>query len=222
MLGKVVNHKGVAADCSYAVWAAQGHERLIYAFDAIGPETAVKAVFATMVGNATKLEVLTQKRTPGLVFKDSAVSYGCHKETLLQHPALFRWHFFPQITPDDPYVVCYAFRREEQEPLTPGTEWYEDAPLQAHFHQVLEQHTIWPCRRAWAGALLQHGYAHRRVVPLKHTANLHYAYLISVNGWDAVLQEALDKGALAFPSWEPAPDASWGQGRRQSAPVPAH
>lgn len=220
MLGRVVNHKGVGADCSYAVWGEKrGSETLIYACDAIGPETAVKAVFATMVGNASKLELLIRRRTPGLVFKDGALAYGCHKEMLLQHPALFRWHFFPQITPDDPYLILYDFQREGPEPLTEGSAWYAYPPLQEHFYQALEQHTIWPCRRAWAGALLQRGYDHQLVARLQHTDNLRYAYILLLNGWDEVLQEALDHGELTFPSWEPAP--SQGHGHGKAALVPA-
>ncbi len=213
MLGRVVNHKGIGADCSYGVWGEKrGDQSLLYAFDAIGPETAVKAVFATMVGNASKLHLQVKRRAPGLVFKDDALAYGCHKEVLMQHPALFRWRFFPQITPDDPYLILYDFKREGQEPLTEWIEWYEYQPLQEHFYQALEQHTIWPCRREWVGALLKRGYGHQLVAPLKHTDNLRYAYIITLNGWDEVLGEALEEDELAFPTWEPL-DPTRGNGR---------
>ncbi len=189
----IQNHKGIQGQCSYAVWSETGHRSMIYAFDTIGGESTVKAVFASVFGRSGRLELKVRRYNPGQVYLDEALgSYRCHKETLVQRPTLYRWNFYAEPHPDDPYVMCFDFRKEG-----------EDAPAHqpeiSAFYQALERHTIWPLRQEWAAVMFRRGLDAGLIRNLSHTDNLAYAYLVKRTGWDEVLEKAVMNQELVMP-----------------------
>jgi len=191
-LYKIQNHKGIQGQCSYAVWGGTNRRTMIYAFDALGGESTVKAVFASVFGRSGRVELKVQRYKPGQVYIDEALAgYRCHKETLTQHPSLYRWHFYAEPHPDDPYVIGFDFKNGEDMPA-------HQSEVGA-FYQALERHTIWPIREAWATPLFQRGKAAGLIRSLHHTDNVAYAYVLGRTGWAEVLEQAVLDGALSMP-----------------------
>ena len=187
------NHKGIQGQCSYAVWSETGRRSMIYAFDTIGGESTVKAVFASVFGRSGRLALGVARYQPGQVYIDEALGgYRCHKETLVQRPTLYRWNFYAEPHPDDPYVIYFDFCEEGED--TPAHQSEVGA-----FYQVLEQHTIWPIRIAWAAPMFRRGQAAGLVRGLSHTKNIAYAYLVKLTGWDEVLEQSRKADELVMP-----------------------
>jgi hypothetical protein len=197
------NHKGIQGQCSYAVWSKTGRRSTIYAFDTLGGESTVKAVFASVFGRSGRLALEVARYQPGQVYIDEALGgYRCHKETLVQRPTLYRWNFYAEPHPDDPYVIFFDFLGEN---ANPSNEMVGEKPGPLHqseigaFYQVLEQHTIWPILPQWAKTLFKRGKAAGLIRDLSHTKNIAYAYLVKRTGWEEVLEQAVVDGALSMP-----------------------
>ena len=190
----IQNHKEIQGKCSYAVWNG-GREKTIYAFDTIGGESTVKAVFASVFGRSGRLGLNVQRHQPGQVYIDEALGgYRCQKETLVQHPSLYRWHFFATPGANDPYLIFFDFCKQGTED-TPAHQ-----PAVKAFHQVMERHTIWPIRDVWAEEMFKRGRETGLVQPLDHTPNIAYAYTAAQTGWGEVLDKAAVTGVLSMPS----------------------
>jgi hypothetical protein len=199
----IQNHKGIPGQCSYAVWSETGRRSTIYAFDTIGGESTVKAVFASVFGRSGRLDLKVRRYRPGQVYIDQALGgYRCHKETLVQHPTLYRWDFYAEPHPDDPYVIFFDFLGEN---VNPSNQMVGEEPGPLHqseidaFYQAMEQHTIWPIRPPWAKMLFKRGKAAGLIRDLSHTKNIAYAYLVKRTGWAEVLEKAVMNQELVMP-----------------------
>jgi|GEM_PF-1523124 len=188
----VTNHQGVRAECSFLVAASRDD---LYAFDAIGPEVAVKAVFATAFGQSKRFTFGGQYRGKNLRYYhralDTALSYEVDKAVLLQKPHLYRYTFRPAPRPGDPYVIVYGLQ-----------DWPDYTPLHALYWAL--QQTPWPVTVPWIPHLLTCGMESGLVEPLGYGGRATFAFRISVVGWDEVLDREARAGNLAIP----APDAS--------------
>ena len=191
-LYKIQNHKGIQGQCSYAIWGGDNSRTMLYAFDAIGGESVVKAVFASVFGRSGRLELKVKRYKPGQVYIDDALGgYRCHKEVLVQQPTLYRWHVYPEPHPDDPYLIFFDFQGDAERPVHQSAE--------NACYQVLEQHTIWPARQVWAATLFRRGREAGLIRPLNHTDNLAYAYVLARTGWDEILDQAVTCNNLPLP-----------------------
>lgn len=170
ILQTLKNPQGMAAQCSYVVY----DDNTLYALDLIGPESAVKALAASIYEKNRRL--LWGHRAyladPGLV--------GTGKETLCQRPHLYRWHFSVRPSPNEPLVLVYGFGRQ-----TP-----EQALLAA-----LQQHTPWPARPDWE-LLYQAGLETDLVLPLKTAGSVVFAFHLVSAGWEKVLDTLAKSGEL--------------------------
>ncbi len=176
-LFKVMNHKGITAMASYAIYDKECQE--LYAFDVIGGETTVKAVFATVKGQSGRLSIQPEgQRYALLVHTVNELCYKVDKQTLARDPALFRWQFRVEPTPNDPYLLLYGFAGNA------------GAPAGQLLIELLRQYTAWPVLPCWWPQLFGLGERAGLISPLAHTDNVAFAWKVQVGGWDAVLGEA--------------------------------
>ncbi len=185
---KVENNKGVTGHGSYVVYVAEGQEQRLYAFDVIGSEAAVKALFAgfyqSRQGRLT-FTGLRGRHAPTTLFRDEALQYKVEKEALKSGPTLHRWHFKAVPQASDPYLAVYGFAGSDQ------------TAAQA-LYNALQNYTVWPVRPDWAVPLYAAGVEQALLQPLRATANLAFAYRLHLCGWNAIIDTLAKAGALSL------------------------
>jgi len=182
----VTNHQGVRADCSYLVY----DKEQVYAFDAIGPEVAVKAIFATAFGQSKRFTFGGHYRDTALRYLyrglDRELSYEVEKQTLLSQPNLYRYNFRTAPRPGDPYSIVYSLE-----------EWADYTPRHALYWAL--QQTPWPIDARWTACLLQRGLETGLVEELKCSGRAAFAFKVQTLGWDEVLDSEAQAGTLYIP-----------------------
>ena len=185
---KVENNKGVTGHGSYAVYVAEGQDQRLYAFDVIGSEAAVKALFAgfyqSRQGRLTFMG-LRGGKAPTTLFRDEAVQYKVEKEALKSGPTLHRWHFRAIPKASDPYLAVYGFVGSDQ-------------TAEQALYNALQNYTVWPVRPAWAAALYAAGEEQDLLQPLRATANLAFAYRLHLSGWHTLIDTLAKVGELSL------------------------
>ncbi len=181
---KIENNKGVTGHGSYAVYFAEGAEQRLYAFDVIGSEAAVKALFAGFYQNRQgRLTFTGLRQHPLMLFRDEALQYRVEKEALKTGPTLHRWHFRAVPKASDPYLAVYGFAASDQ------------TAAQA-LYNALQNYTVWPVRREWAAPLYAAGMEQQLLQPLRATQNLSFAYRLYLSGWNTVIDTLAQAGEL--------------------------
>lgn len=174
------NGNGMAIKSSYCVWNKQSR---YIAFDALGAETAVKAVFATVnngrgIGSMTlKLSNYRQERLAKLL----NTNYVTDKKALLQDPTYHRWHFRAEIPKDAAYTYIY------------GVGGYD--VVREQFYRAM-QRSIYPIQRDWVDALFQRGLHTRAITSLKYTPNMSFGFEIDLNPWSEIIDQMIKHGDI--------------------------
>ena len=183
-LWTVINHEGMQAETSYAVYDRD----TIYAFDAVGAQVAVKAIKSGFLGRSGNLKFVVHGHKMKMLSRHDALEYVLKKETILQGPNCYRYHFKPASTPDDPFIPFWGIEEQVSE-----TEM---------FYRAFQKFTSLPIIPAWAGQYFKKGIDARLIMTLKPTGNLGYAYLINndVEGLSQAINEIISYGRLTFDS----------------------
>jgi hypothetical protein len=142
----------------------------------VGAQTAVKAIWASVISRRTPL-TLDYKT----IYGDGDAEYVVLRHTLAQ--GVHRWVLFPDPGPSAPYLLLI--------PL-------QGLTTEAQLVHLLNQHTLWPVRAEWGETLLERGKAENLVVELIVYGNLPWAYAVNPIGWDEVIDAAAQAGDLAF------------------------
>ena len=179
---KIRNKDGMSV---YAHAMAVTPNNTIAFLSIVGALTAVKAIWASVISRKTPLYVdayRKQRKYKG----DGDVDYVVFKQSLEQ--GLHHWVLFP-----DPDTAPFLL-------LLPSN----GASPQELLVQGLNQHTLWPVKEEWADPLWEatHGVSvpkeQRLIRKLAVSGNLEWAYLVSPDGWDDVIDRLAQDGALRF------------------------
>lgn len=183
---KVTNHQGVQADCSYLVC----DNNQVYAFDALGAEVAVKAIFASAFGQSKRFTFTGNYRDTALRYchreLDRSLGYEVEKQALLTNPNLYRYCFKAPPRPGDPYLIVYGLE-----------DWRAATPLHALYWAL--QQRPWPIDARWTAHLFECGTKSGLVEKLQIAGRAKFAFKVQVQGWDALLDQAARSGDLYIP-----------------------
>lgn len=189
---KIRNNKGMAATVTAA---ALTDSDTIAFLSIVGAQTAVKAIWASVVGRQAHL-MIGQRGHKSYV-GDSEMEYVTIK--LSPASGVHHWVIYPDPQPDDLFVL-----------LLPLNDGRSKGQLLV---ELLNQHTLWPARPEWAEELWKRGRdlreanvvddfpkkdVPRLVHKLKVYGSLEWAYAVSTVGWDDVIDRAVKDGTLPF------------------------
>jgi hypothetical protein len=165
------NPDGMECFASYLV---RTYDNEILAVDLIGAETAVKAVWASLMArrhiNYGYQRLVLQANRSWMTVREKLDNNG---------PGLVRWHVMPRI--DDDSVVVFG--------------WNNVIPFPQALYGVLSRHSVWPVLPEWSEALFALGHEHNLIRPL-HADGCDYAYLVNLSGWDNALDEGVKNGLI--------------------------
>lgn len=171
----IKNKHGMTALCDGA--ALTNDRRIVY-LSVIGAQTAVKAIWASVV--ARRPVYIRYCQACG----EEGVDYVVLKYVLAQN--VHRWVMFPNPSSDAPYL-----------PLLPLCGM--DAP--ALLPHLLNQHTIWPAKQVWGKVLMTRGLK-AGLVKECQSFGIPWAYTVCPTGWDEVIDAAARAGELTFKGGE--------------------
>jgi len=172
---RIKNNKGMMAPATAA--AVTPDDRIAF-LSLVGALTAIKAVWASTISRRSPLSISGCHKW---LYGDDDVEYLVVKRTLA--PGLYNWVLYPEPGPTAPYLLLVPLRgMSEQEQLI----------------HLLNQHTLWPVREAWAETLWERGLDGKLIQKLVTYGNLAWAYAVSPVGWDTVIDEAAKAGLLPF------------------------
>lgn len=173
---RIKNNKGMMAQVGAA---ATTEEHRIAFLSIVGAQTAVKAIWASVVSRRSPLRIGHDYRA---VYGDRDVEYLVLKQGLA--PGLHHWVMYPEPNPAAPYLLLV--------PLN-GTS------AEQQLVRLLNQHSLWPVRAEWEKILWDEGRQARLVQKLEVQGDrLPWAYAVSTIGWDDVIDEAAKAGSLTF------------------------
>jgi hypothetical protein len=175
-LKQVHNADGMAARYSYAAY----HDDELLAIDLIGAESEVKALAATLIQHKwVKLSgTWGRKRVCGETEIDVL------RTTLEDRPALYCYHVMPAPSENALMLAVYGW----EEVIAPA-----NALIGA-----LANWTVWPTLPEWGEPLYRLGREAGLVKALDHKG-LDYAFAVSTQGWDGLIDRAIKAGGLTFP-----------------------
>lgn len=153
-----------------------------------GAQTAVKAIWASVINNRTPLYAQGPELSYGKKIKgDDNIEYVVDKHTLC--PGLHHWVIQPECLPNAAFY-----------PMLPIGEM---KPEEVLVH-VLQRHTLWPVRDydedpEWGKLLFEKGSEEGLVAPMDTYGKLEWAYQVFPVGWDDIIDELAASGELTFP-----------------------
>ncbi len=177
---RIKNKQGMVALTDGA--AVTSNHKIAY-LSLVGAQTAVKAIWASVISRRTPLTLHYKT-----VYGDPDVEYVVLRHSTgvaAQRPyaqGVHRWVLFPDPGPTAPYLLLVPLQgRTAEEQLV----------------HLLNQHTLWPVKLEWGATLLARGQAGKLVQELD-AHGLPWAYAVSPIGWDEVIDAAAKAGELAF------------------------
>ena len=170
------NSKGMYAKCSYMIWT---QEKEYIAFDMIGVDVAVKAIWSTIHNNSGNGTLTLKRDRNDRIHKyvDPKVSYVREKELLFQDPPLYRWHIRPKITKDCDHRFIYGFDKNIE-------------TIEQQFYLAMQQ-SIFPIQRNWVEKLMQKGNEMGVISTLEHTHSVSAAFMINMNMWKDIIHKMI-------------------------------
>ena len=110
-LSIIYNSKGMAAKSSYAVW---NENNQYVAFDALGAEVAVKAIWSAInqgrgVGKLAYKESYRNKQ----ITKLDDVSYSVSKTAVFKNPIYHRWHIRAEVLKNASSTYIYGYTNDD-------------------------------------------------------------------------------------------------------------
>jgi hypothetical protein len=184
---RIKNRKGMEAVLTAAVTTTHEPNTIVFA-SFIGAQTAVKAIWASILNRRSILQVGHKSYCTG----DPNVEYLTLKQS--PAPGVHHWVMLPEPGPDALFLLMI--------PLQGMTE-------QEQLVKLLNHHTLWPVKDEWASVLWERGaekqYLDDGDMPdtclireLKVHGNLEWAYAVSTIGWDDVIDQAAKDGVFTF------------------------
>lgn len=172
----IKNSKGM---CTLATAAAiTPDDRKVVFLSIAGVQTAVKAIWASVVSRRSPLWVLGDYRA---IRGDGDVDYLVVKQTLA--PGIHHWVLYPEPGPTAPYLLLVPLNGMD---------------VEEQLVHLLNQHTLWPVKAEWGKTLWERGYKQGLAQKLVTYGDLSWAYAVSPVGWDEVIDEAAKEGLLTF------------------------
>lgn len=165
MLSLIRNQDGMECYSSYIV---RTFDAELCAMDLIGPETAVKAIWASVMMKKPIWRGYTKILPSPFTLT-----------TIRERAGLVRWHIVPQI--EEEVAIIYG--------------WEQNISFGEALYGVLSRYSIWPVIREWQSALVSLGQEHNLIRPL-WADGCDYAYRVELTGWDNALNDGIARGLL--------------------------
>jgi hypothetical protein len=178
---KIKNRQGMEAVLTAAVTTDEA--RTIVFASIVGAQTAVKALWASILNRRTALHISGRR---DYCFGDGDVEYVTIKQS--PAPGVHHWVMYPEPGPEALFLLLVPLQgMSEEEQLV----------------RLLNQHTLWPVKDEWASELWERGVAvddtgARLIRELTVHGDLEWAYAVATIGWDDVIDRAAKDGRLAF------------------------
>jgi len=153
-----------------------------------GAQTAVKAIWASVINTRTPLYVQGPELKRGKKIKgDDELQYVVEKFRL--RPALHHWVIIPDYLPDSAFYLLLPMEGKSKEELLVN---------------LLRRHTLWPVRDydtapEWGDKLFVRGLETEAIIPIDTYGELDWAYEVSRLGWDGIIDNLAKNGLLTFP-----------------------
>ncbi len=154
--------------------------KTLYSLDIAGAHTAVKAIWASVLGGSPLTPAGFARYK--VLRADKEVGYALFKRMPL--PNIHHYHLVVEPAVTAPYAVItsrYGLSREDA------------------LACLLDAHTLYPVIPQWGDVLFAEGSRHKLIHPLE-TFGMAWAYRIDLlAGWDEVFDRAAKERRLAFP-----------------------
>jgi hypothetical protein len=150
----------------------------IYSLDVAGAYTAVKAIWATLLGGG-------EMRTVGFARYNALHADPDATYLVLRRTPLYQIHHFHMVvepSPNAPYMILTSqLGVDRHTALT----------------RFLNLYTLYPVKDEWGPALFEAGQDQQLIAPL-HRFALDWAFRVETWGWDEVLDRLARDGTLQF------------------------
>ena len=178
---KISNNKGMAAVAPAIAVTDEG--KVAFALIA-GALTAVKAIWASLIGGRSPLELRGGEvpRYGKTVYGESGPSATYLTERYTLTEGLHQWLVMLEPLVDAPYYLLLPTGATPQETLI----------------SVLDRHTLWPVRGAWSETLWELGQKEGLVQVMKTYGTLPWAYQVAPFRWDEVIDAGAKAGTLVI------------------------
>ena len=181
---KIKNRKGMEVGATSVVVTS---DKKIAFVSIVGAQTAVKAIWASVLNRRTLLHVSGSR---DYYYGDDDVEYVTLKQS--PAPGVHHWVMYPEPGPSAPFLLLIPLGMSKEEQLV----------------KMLNQHTLWPVKDEWAKVLWEQGTTTVidgddtegtcLIRKLKVHGNLEWAYAVSTIGWDDVIGQEACNGNLSF------------------------
>lgn len=179
-LNIVYNSKGMAAKSSYAIW---NENNQYVAFDALGAEVAVKAIWSAMQQGRSggKLSYKESHRNDQITKLEDA-SYAVSKTAVFKNPIYHRWHFHAEVPKNAAFTYIYGYTNDA-------------AVIEDQFYLAMQK-SIYPIQKDWTSALIARGLDDGIVTEMHHTQSVKFAYEIVLAPWQEVIHTMILAGDI--------------------------
>jgi len=174
---EIKNRKGMMVGATAVVVTP---DKKIAFLSIIGAQTAVKAIWASVLNRRTLLHISGCR---DYYYGNGDVEYVTLKQS--PAPGVHHWVMYPEPGPSAPFLLFIPLGMRKEEQLV----------------ELLNQHTLWPVKDEWGSTLWEKGIVADDdgvclIQELTVHGNLDWAYAVSTIGWDDVIDREARSGNL--------------------------